>query len=309
MREGAKIAWTWSDIGLTLQLALLTLPAWILPDRFWSAAWRAKAHFPGPTGPGVRRNTRTIATALGDVSQSEAQRIARDLRAAIKELKTQSLKGWRPGGWRPAIALEGEEHLKRAVEAGKGAILWIAPFVFYSGASKIALREKGYLVSHLSSTVHGFSGSQYGIQFLNRIQCVPEDRNIKERIVFDRDAPSTAMRRLLRALKAGEVVSIAAASTEGLEMVETPFLGGRTPVAVGAPRLAGLTGAPVLPMFVVREKNGVFRVVIEPPIALDPKQSSDERCVAAATEFFRRLEPYVRKHPEQWRGWSKWRQD
>jgi lauroyl/myristoyl acyltransferase len=220
----------------------------------------------------------------------------------------QSLRAWRPaGGWRPSLVLEGEAHLREALAGGKGAILWIAPFVFYSGPTKIALHEKGYTVSHLSSPLHGFSGTHYGIAVLNRIQCIPEDRHIKERIVFDRTAPSTAMRRMVRALKAGEAVSIAAASTEGLETIETPFFGGRLPVAVGAPRLAGLTGAPLLPMFAVRDRDGRFRIVIEPPIAMDPKQSTDRRCIAAALAYFGRLEPWVRQYPEQWRGWSKWR--
>lgn len=309
-REKSEVAWLWSDVGTTLQLALLLLPVWLTPDGFWTAAWRIKARFRLRTGPGIKRNRRIIQAALGIGDPRQAEAIARDLRAGAHELKTQSLKTWRPfGGWRPRIALEGETHLRQALEKGKGAVLWIAPFVFYSGPTKIALHAKGYTVSHLSSPLHGFSGTRYGIAFLNRIQCKPEDRLIKERIVFDRNAPSTAMRRMVRALKAGEVVSIAAASTEGLEAIEAPFFGGITPIAVGAPRLAGLTGAPLLPMFTVRERDGTFRITIEAPIALDPKQSSDERCIAAATAFFRRLEPWVRSHPEQWRGWSKWRRD
>jgi KDO2-lipid IV(A) lauroyltransferase len=94
-----------------------------------------------------------------------------------------------------------------------------------------------------------------------------------------------------------------------LETIEAPFFGGVTPIAVGAPRLAGLTGAPLLPMFTVREPDGTFRITIEAPIVLDPKQSSDQRCIAAVVDFFHRLEPWVRKHPEQWRGWSKWRKE
>lgn len=307
-REKSEVAWRWPDIGVTLQLALLLLPAWLMPDGFWTWAWRAKSRLRTRTGPGIKRGAKIVQQALGIADRKQAEAIARDLRASANELKTQSLKTWRPvRGWRPRIVLEGEEHLARALDGGKGAILWVAPFVFYSGPTKIALHGKGYAVSHLSSPLHGFSGTRYGIRFLNRIQCIPEDRLIKERIVFDRNAPSTAMRRMVRALKAGEVVSIAAASTEGLEAIEAPFFGGITPIAVGAPRLAGLTGAPLLPMFAVRERDGAFRIAIEAPIALDPKQSSDARCVAAAVDFFRRLEPWVRKHPEQWRGWSKWR--
>jgi lauroyl/myristoyl acyltransferase len=286
---------------------LLLLPVWLTPDRFWTTAWRMKARLSRRSGLGVKRSPNIIRAALSLGDHRQAETIACDLRASANELKAQSLKTWRPGGWHPRIVLEGERHLKDALALGKGAILWIAPFVFYSGVTKIALHGKGYAVSHLSSPLHGFSGSRYGVAFLNRIQCAPEDRLIKERIVFDRNAPSTAMRRMVRALKAGEVVSIAAASTEGLETIEAPFFGGVTPVAVGAPRLAGLTGAPLLPMFAVREADGTFRVAIEAPIALDPKQSSDQRCIAAASEYFRRLEVWVRRHPEQWRGWSKWR--
>jgi lauroyl/myristoyl acyltransferase len=313
-REKSEVAWLWSDIGTTLQLALLLLPVWLTPDGFWTAFWRANSRISLRTDPVIKRNRRIVQAALGIGDPRQAEAIARDLRACAHELKTQSLKTWRPFGangigWHPRIALEGEEHLRLALAKGKGAVLWIAPFVFYSGPPKIVLHAKGYAVSHLSSPLHGFSGTRYGIAFLNRIQCKPEDRLIKERIVFDRNAPSTAMRCMVRALKAGEVVSIAAASTEGLEAVEAPFFAGITPIAVGAPRLAGLTGAPLLPMFTVRDRDGRFRIAIEAPIALDPKQSSDERCIAAATAFFRRLEPWVRAHPEQWRGWSKWRRD
>jgi lauroyl/myristoyl acyltransferase len=90
-------------------------------------------------------------------------------------------------------------------------------------------------------------------------------------------------------------------------MVEGPIFGGRLPVAVGAPRLAALTGAPLLPTFVTRDSALGFRIVIEPPIPLDPKQVADERTIAAATEYLRRSEAWVRRHPEQWRAWSKWR--
>ena len=93
----------------------------------------------------------------------------------------------------------------------------------------------------------GYSETAFGVKYLNKVRCIPEDRFLAQRVIFDRYAPSTAMRRLMRAVKSGEVVSIVAASTEGSDMIKAPVFGGRLPVAVGAPRLAGLTGAPVLP--------------------------------------------------------------
>jgi lauroyl/myristoyl acyltransferase len=245
-----------------------------------------------------------------------AERNAEELRAAVHEMQMQDLRAWRPGGWRPggwrlggwrpAMRLEGEEHLKAALAQGKGAILWLAPFVFNSGPTKIAIHERGYRVSHLSSPKHGYSETKFGVGYLNKVRCIPEDRCIAQRVVFDRHAPSTAMRRLMRALKAGEVVSIVAASTEGSDMIKASIFGGRLPVAVGAPRLAGLTGAPILPVFTVRDA-GVFRIVIEEPIPMPAQGGTDERCIAAAAEFLRRSEPWVRRFPGQWRAWSKWR--
>jgi lauroyl/myristoyl acyltransferase len=193
------------------------------------------------------------------------------------------------------------------LKGGKGVVLWVSATVFNSLPAKIALHAKGYKVSHLSSPVHGYSATQFGVERLNRVRCVPEDRYLAQRIVFDSEAPTTAMRRMMRTLKAGEVVSIVAASTEGFEMVEGPIFGGFLPVAVGAPRLAALTGAPLLPTFVVRDPELGFRIIIEAPIPLDPKQAADERTVVATTEYLRRSEAWVRRYPEQWRAWSRWR--
>jgi lauroyl/myristoyl acyltransferase len=302
-----RSAWQISDIMTCIGLAALLLPSWLLPERSWGPLWRACARIPVLTsGRAVRQTAKSIRAALG-VSDRRAEAIARDLKAATYELRMQDLRAWRPGGWEPKTTLEGEHYLLSALGADKGAILWVAPFVFNSGPTKIAFHRKGHRVSHLSSPKHGFSETAFGVRCLNRVRCIPEDRCLVQRIVFDRRAPSTAMRRMMRALKGGEIVSIVAASTEGSEMVKAPILGGRLKVAVGAPRLAALTGAPLLPVFTVRDPGVGFRVVIEAPITVETERSSDERCIAAAIEFFRRSEPWVRGFPEQWRAWSKWR--
>jgi lauroyl/myristoyl acyltransferase len=305
---GPPPAWRPFDLLIALGLALLVLPAWLLPERTWAPIWRGLARLPLVTNQRqLRRRASDIAAALNLTDRHHAVRIARDLKAAVYEMRMQDLRAWRPGGWHPKIAVEGEAHLKAALAGGKGAVLWVAPFAFNSGAPKIALSGLSYQVSHLSSPTHGYSDTRFGIRVLNRIRCIPEDRFIAERIVFDKAAPASAMRRMMRTLQAGRIVSIVAASTEGYEMVETPFLGGSLPVAVGAPRLAALTGAPLLPVFTPRDPKRGFRIVIEPPIDLGPEPKGDARSIAAAVAFFRRAEPWVREFPEQWRSWSKWR--
>jgi lauroyl/myristoyl acyltransferase len=301
-------AWQVSDLGTAASLALLLAPAWILPERWWAPLCRGWIGLSALSGGRAIRNTaKIVRKALGqsDVPGSEA--IIRDLKAAVFEMRLQDLRGWRPGGWHPRMVLEGEEHLRNALSGGKGAILWLAPFVFNSGPTKIVLHQKGYRVSHLSSPKHGVSETQFGVRYLNRIRCIPEDRYLAQRIVFDSAAPTTAMRRMMRALKAGEVVSIVASSTEGYEMVKGPVFGGQLPVAVGAPRLAALAGAPLLPVFTIRDPKIGWRIIVEAPIALASDLPSDERCIAATAAFLQRSEPWVRQFPDQWRAWSKWR--
>ena len=306
----ATPGWSRGDASTMVSLALLWAPAWLLPEQLWSPLCRARVGLGALTGESaIKRTAESVGAALGERDSARCLAIMREQKAAVHEMRLQDLRGWRPGGWSPQMRVEGEEHLQAALKGGKGAILWLAPFVFNSGPTKIALHQKGYRVSHLSSPKHGVSETRFGIKYLNRIRCIPEDRYLVDRIVFDRTAPTTAMRRMVRALKAGEVVSIVAASTEGYEMIQGPVFGGRLPVAVGAPRLAGLTGAPLLPAFTVRDPKLGWRIAIEPPIALAAGASSEERCIAAAAEFLRRSEPWVRQFPGQWRAWSKWRPD
>ena len=301
-------AWQITDFITIVSLALVLLPAWLLPERLWSPFWRCIARVPFLINRrAVERNADYIQAALGETDRQRAIAIARNQKAAVNELRMEDLRAWRPGGWNPAIAFEGEAHLKQALEGGKGAILWVAPFVFNSAQTKMALHRNGYRVTHLSSPQHGFSHSRWGVATLNRIRCAPEDKYLAQRVIFDQAAPAAGMRKMMRALNANEVVTIVAVSTLGSGLIKGQIFGGELSVAVGAPRLAGLTGAPLLPVFTIRDPKLGFRVVIEAPIPIDPNRAAEERCIKATGDFLQRSQSWVRQFPEQWRAWSTWR--
>lgn len=303
----ARPLWLKSDLILAGLLATLLAPSWLLPERAWAPLCRALAPLRWLTGPRAR-TAANIQAALDEPDPRRAEAIVLALNAAILELHMQDLRGWLPGGWRPPVALQGEEHLARAREDGKGAVLWVAHMVFNNLAPKLALHRRGHRVSHLSILEHGDAKSRLGIAWLNPVRRIPEDRYLAERIMVDRRAPSVAMARMARALEAGNIVTIAGVASEGSGVMRMPFLGGITSLVSGAPRLAAQTGAALLPVFVIRDPALGFRVVIEAPIETTPGMPSNERCIAAAREFLRRCEPWVRQFPEQWRGWGHWRQ-
>lgn len=305
---GERPLWQSSDLAIAASLLALWPPAWLLSERMWPHFCRAVCRVPGlVNGPTLQRTAAGIQAALAGMSPAHAASIALDLQAAVYELRMQNLRSWRPGGWRPDIALRGEEHLVRAIELGNGAILWVAHFALNSGITKVALHRRGYRVSHLSRPEHGFSKTRFGIACLNPVRCIPEDRYLAERIVYDRAAPSTAMRRMVRALGKGEVVSITAGAWEGSGLVDAPLLGGTLSLAVGAPRLALLTGAALLPVFSVRNADQKLMTVIEAPIGIARDGAAQVSCGSAAAEYLERHEPWIRQFPEQWRGWKEWR--
>jgi len=303
-----QAAWRKADLANAAVLAAFLLPSWLLPERLWAPICRAIVRIPAlRRRKDIKLNVDSIAAALSGTSQRTAEAIALDLKAKAYELLMQDLRAWRPGGWRPNVTLEGDGNLKSALAPGKGVILWVAPFVFNSVPTKAALCRGGHRVSHLSSPRHGFSRTRFATAFLNRIRSIPEDRYLSQRIVFDQHAPATAMRRMMRALKAGEVVTIVATSVEGSDLIQGPLFGGCLLVANGAPRLAALSGAPLLPVFTVREPEGAFRTVVDTAIDMASRRTSDERCAAAVIEYLNRSEHWIRMFPEQWSVWGEWR--
>lgn len=310
---GQRPQWQRSDLAIAGSLLALAPPAWVLPERAWWPLCRAVARTPALVDqPTMAKTIAGIMAALPEPDPARARAIAEDLQAAVYELRMQNLRAWRPGGgpmggWRPTLYLDGEDHLLGVLKRGKGAILWVAHFAFNGGITKMALHRAGHRVSHLSRPEHGFSKTRFGIACLNPVRCGPEDRYLQQRIVYDRHAPSTAMRRMMRVLKDGGIVSITAGAWEGSGLAEGPMLGGSLSLATGAPRLAAVTGAEILPVFSIRDREGRWRVAIEAPLELMRERDQDALSAAAANDFLRRHEPWVRAYPAQWRGWKEWR--
>jgi phosphatidylinositol dimannoside acyltransferase len=64
--------------------------------------------------------------------------------------------------------------------------------------------------------------------------------------------------------------------------------------------LAYLTGAPLLPCFIVRQDAGGFVTTLEAPIYVDRSVDRERGVQGAAQAFATVLERYVREHPECW---------
>jgi lauroyl/myristoyl acyltransferase len=212
----------------------------------------------------------------------------------------QVLKCHRPDGWEPAVRIAGFEHVHAALALGRGVVLWVSHAFHGHLAAKIGFRRAGLDVVHLSTPAHGFSTTKFGVRYLNRMQTRIEDRYIGERVMLPLQGQNAALQTLVKRLKANKVVSITGQRGTG-RTIDTGFLDGVLPLAPGAPTLAAITGAALLPVFAFRAADGVIDVSVEPEIPL--AGAREQAVIGAVQDFATRSEPYVLRTPGQWLSW------
>lgn len=292
-------------IGLGDLLALGVLAATpvasiLSVDRLRAAALRMARLLP----PGFRQEAALETfVALGGLSRDEATALRR--RQLEQKLVSLALFIKQLGG-SPVydIAVEGKEHVTEALAGGRGAIIWIADFVFASEIARQAFHMLGHPLTHVIRSEHGFSSTRFGVRCLNPIHKRAGIRHVRDFVVIDRDDPDQTRRRLEQRLSENGPVSLLACAYEGRTLVQVPFMRGRLQLAIGAPALAFKIGCPILPVFVRPSPAAPhFTVSIGRPLTM----SGTDRPAAimeAVGDFVTRLRPHVEASPELWRGWS-----
>jgi Kdo2-lipid IVA lauroyltransferase/acyltransferase len=186
------------------------------------------------------------------------------------------------------VAIEGEEHLKRALASGKGVIA---------------------LSAHLGNfTVIGIRLAAGGYPFTALIK-QPRDERFA-RLLDDYRARGgvgtisarprrEAARGVLRALRANSVVLVIADEFKS-GGVPVEFFGRPSPAPRGPATLALRTGAATVPMFVTRDSDDRLTLHIEPEIELVRSDDLEQDVAANTVVFTRHLEAMIRRYPEQW---------
>ena len=303
MVKGDRPAFTRDDASFLLEFPVLFVTATMVPERHWQ--WiafeleRLKSALARFSPEKIRRGLRLIRGREG--GRDDALRIA----ATRSEHHIQIIRDyfW---GWRAPIDLVGAENVTDALAAGRGAVLWVAHFSFNSLAAKKAFHEAGFSVSHLSRPEHGFSKSRFGVAFLNPLRVRAELRYLRDRIIIDRARPTAAVSRGQKQLKENGIISITAGAWEGARIATVTIQGTVLDLSTGAPGLALMTGAALLPVFTVRDPDTTrISVIVGKPIAVDRGAHKDEKLLRATQEFADMVSGYVTSHPFQWRDWEK----
>ena len=186
------------------------------------------------------------------------------------------------------VVLEGEEHIKRALEQGKGVLA---------------------LSAHLGSfTMIGARLAAAGFPFSVVVK-QPADERFARLIdgyraqigihTISAKPRREAVRNILKALRRNHIVLVIADEFKsGDVMVE--FLGLKVPAPRGPATLALRTGAITLPMFVTRAADDSLRLSVGAPIAAVECADLETSVVATTALYTRYIEAAVRKTPDQW---------
>jgi Kdo2-lipid IVA lauroyltransferase/acyltransferase len=111
----------------------------------------------------------------------------------------------------------------------------------------------------------------------------------------------SAARAVLKALRSGEMVGVPFdQNAKRSEAVWVPFFGEPAATTSGVARMVAISGAPVIPAFIVREKDGRHhRIEIQDEIPIQRTGDGEADVLENTRRFVKVIEDMVRRYPEQ----------
>lgn len=185
------------------------------------------------------------------------------------------------------VKFEGEEHLAAALEQKKGVIVLSAHFGNWEmlGAALVA---RGYPLTVVRKD------QDDGL--INDI--IQKQRDRKGIKTVPRDKP--LFKHLITMLKSNELVALIADQGAGPEGLFVDFFGRPASTFKGPGLFSTITGAPVIPIFMVRDGYMKHRVVIRPPVEISPTGDAGGDIAAVTQGCAKAIEDIISEHPEQW---------
>jgi len=192
-----------------------------------------------------------------------------------------------PAGFASRLEVRGEEYLRAALARGRGVVGASAHFGPFPMLG-VAVPTLGVPFSFL-----------YRPPRNTAIAALFSDWQARAGCGIINDAPRhLAALKCLEALGQGGVVCLLV-DQHYPAGVDVPFFGHPARTAIGAAFLAARTGAPLVPMRLMRTIPGRFRLVIDPPIE-PPADRSREALTECTARLTTQVEGWVREAPTHW---------
>lgn len=229
----------------------------------------------------TRRNISICFPELDPYDQSRLTRAC--MGSAITAIFENALAWYGASARIGGIAeVRGLDHLRRAMSEGRGALLLASHQLPMELGARILSERLGTRLDTLAR--------RHGQPWLEATVRRGRSRFI-DRLLDKKD-----LRGVVRALRENRVVVLIGDQDFNVHHAFAPFFGIAAATLAITPRLARMSGAPVLPVWAWRQTPGRYVVEIEAPlngVADASPQTEAQRYMAA-------LEARVREHPEQY---------
>ncbi len=225
-----------------------------------------------------------IALCFPGLDHAQRKRLLRENLRATATGALELIRAWYAPA--PVLAglaeIDGIEHLRAATATGRGVLLFGGHFT----SSELCAR---LLQEVVGQPVHV-------VVRRNNHRCLEAMFDRARRSHFAGTIAKKDVRGLLRVLSSGGVVAYSADQNFTYQNAFVPFFGIPAATLTATPELAQRGKAVVLPFWFHRDRNGRYKLRIEPQWSGWP--SGDP--AADAARYMAELEKVVRQHPEQY---------
>lgn len=189
------------------------------------------------------------------------------------------------------VKIEGLENMKAALSQGNGAIGLTAHLGNYELAGAVlgllGLPLHAVVLTHQNSHVDRFFTRQRMSVGVRGIQVL----EMTQRAFFE---------KCLTLLRSNQIVALVGDRDFFGYGLELPLFGIPTRIPRGPAALSLKTGAPIVPSFLVREKDGSYRFIMEPPLVVPDGLSHEEAVRNLTEQCLEAMVRYIRQYPTQW---------
>jgi KDO2-lipid IV(A) lauroyltransferase len=194
----------------------------------------------------------------------------------------------------PWIELEGREHLEQALALGRGVIGVSAHLGTFTliGAK---LHTNGF---HLTWIMGGQTHPRLAGVWKSMAETVGAGAIVV-------DTPINFHRKILRCLRKGDIVGFICDENQKQGGVLVEFLGRPMALPVGPAVYHLKTKAPILPLFIIRQRERQHKVIIAPPLEVRLSGDGERDIFTITSQIARVMESYIKRYPGQWSWISK----
>jgi KDO2-lipid IV(A) lauroyltransferase len=235
----------------------------------------------------VRRNLRRVQGQRGFLS--EQRDVVRTF-ASYAACLAESLGIERRDAQNTELSVQGEAHLRCALDAGRGVILVTGHIGPWDSAARLLAKD-------FSADVLVVMLAEPDEQARRVHDAVRERSGV--RVIHVGAHPLDAL-PLLRHVRAGGVLAIQLdRGAPGGRFLDVELFGTATRMPEGPFRLAALSGAPIVPIFAHRLGYFRYEFSVDAAIRVSRHATADELQVAASSAA-QAMQSFISRHPTEW---------